>query len=225
MTLRRGLTVAITVIAAASIGAAPAAATPTPSDTQPPFASGSGSVGRAEGFINGRSFAIQPLAECRVGFQRSGQTFGVQVGNIFGFGRGESRCEGGFGRQSVEVRGTNFRLGSWDQWGGRARVQLQDFSLSCESDRRGSRTSFRLSGLFLDRWVQIPRQVPPNYTVWLRNQRGVPVAKVVLNEVMRSWPPTGGVSVNLMHIWLLPTAPTVNRGEFVIGSVSCSPRR
>src|SRR4051812_25985578 len=92
MALRRGFAVALTVISAAALGVAPATAAPAAPEAAPPWSQGSGSVGRATGVINGQPISISPLAECRVGQRRSAFTPGAQVGNLVGFGSGQSTC-------------------------------------------------------------------------------------------------------------------------------------
>jgi hypothetical protein len=222
MALRRGFAVALTVISAAALGAAPATAAPAAPETAPPWSQGSGSVGRATGLINGRPISISALAECRVGQRRSATTPGAQVGNLVGFGWGQSTCNSDrWGGTSVQVTGSSFRLGALRQFGGPS-LQLGSFNIGCESGWFGSRTNFRVGGLF---GIRLPAHIPANYTVWIRGNQpnGQPLAKVVLNEVSRPSPPDGSVSVNLMHVWLFPNSPSIHTGDFVVGSVSCSP--
>jgi hypothetical protein len=223
MALRRGFAVALTVISAAALSAVPASATPAAPENVPPAASsGSGSVGRANGLINGRPISISPLAECRVGQNRSAFTPGARVGNLVGFGWGQSTCNNDrWGGSSVQVSGSSFELGALRQFGAWP-LRLSSFSLGCEAGWFGSRTNFRVSGLS---GVRLPFRIPANHTVWVRGNgpNSQPLAKVVLNEVSR--PGDGSVNVNLMHVTLFPNSMSIHSGDFVVGSVSCSPRR
>lgn len=221
MALRRGIAVALSLVSLTALSAVPAAADPPP--PPPGFgATGTGSVGWSNGVVDGRSLTIGRLAQCAVGQTRSGFTPGAWAGNFVGFGWGRSSCDRDrWGGASVQVAGSAFRLDGLRRFGGPA-IRVSNFSLGCHAGWFGSQTNFSMSGMF---GVRVPARVPANYTVFIpgRQAGDPPLAKVMINEVVRPTPPDGSVTVNLLHVWLFPNNPSIHTGEFVLGSVSCSP--
>ncbi|HEU5469463.1 MAG TPA: choice-of-anchor P family protein [Actinophytocola sp.] len=221
MAFRRGFAVALALVSTTAVfGAAPASAAQPPPPPPPPASGGTGSIGEAQGVIDGQPVTIAELAACDTSGTRFASTPGAQSGDIVRYGWGRSTCSRDWwGTTSVQVNGTLFRLDALRRWGGPT-IHVSGFSVACQAGWWGTWSNFQVSGVF---GVRIPARVPPNYTVWVRGSGmpgSTPIAKVVVNEVDRSVP--GTLKINLLHITLFPSGPSIHSGDFVVGSVSCS---
>lgn len=219
-----GLVATLTLVSVAALGPVTATADPAP-PPPPPAAnppSGTGSVGSANAVVNGRQITIAPLGTCDTDGKPVGFTAGARA-NLVEVGWGTSVCrKDAQGNVTVDVSGAAFATNVLRLFGGPP-IRIGHYSVSCSANRSGTRATMQVDSL-LGAWL--PTHIPPNYTLVIRvpGPPGArPLARIVLNEQTYSPGPNRSLTVNAVRVQLFPPGSTAAPGEFVAGTVRCSP--
>ncbi|HEU5475656.1 MAG TPA: choice-of-anchor P family protein [Actinophytocola sp.] len=210
--------VAVAVAGPLTATADPPAPPPPPAANQP---SGSGYVASVNATIQGRPINVARLGNCDtdaapVGFTRGVQTFLVNIGWGTSVCRTDER-----GNVDVEVTGAVYFINVLRPFGGPP-LRIGRYTVTCSASPSGTASTMRVSNI-LGAWL--PNPVPPNYTMVIpgRLPTDAPLARIVLNEQVRAPAPDRSLTVNAVHVQLSPSALPNSGGDFVAGSVHCSP--
>jgi FtsP/CotA-like multicopper oxidase with cupredoxin domain len=183
---------------------------------------GHGSVGWTNALVQGHPISIESIATCSVGGVSSASTDGAAATGFVTYGKGKSTCDiDTTGATKVTVTGNKFRFDGLKTYGGPV-IKVKSFSVSCNTVENGSQASITITGLS---GFTVPNPIPANHTVTIPSAQpgSQPIARVVLNEMIVPDPPDGSMTLNLMHVTLFPEGVSIDSGEVVLGSVSCSP--
>lgn len=185
-----------------------------------PGASASGALGEVDVTVDGQTVRQQPIAPCEVDGEEQNDSGRVTVGDVATYWGGETTC-GRVGDEEAEalVEGRYFVTDLLRDWGG-PRIKVSAFDLTCHTTENGSAGSVELRGIS---GIEVPEEIPPNYTVIVEGDDDEPVAEVVLNEFTAPSPPDGSMQMNAMRIELLGSADVEASGDIVLGSVACDP--
>ncbi|HET9140920.1 choice-of-anchor P family protein [Actinophytocola sp.] len=222
---RRGLAVALSLVSIAVLGPVTAAADPPPPPPPPPpptanAPTATGTVGYANAMVAGNTISIARLAACDTEGAQTGFTRGA-TRNQVSIGWGWSQCGmDDEGNATVSVVGSLYVLPVVQPLGGPA-IWIGRYAVYCEASQSHTWSTMRVSGV-VGAWL--PVRIPPNYTMIIPGRLPTDpiVARIVLNEQIRTEPPDRSITVNVMRVQLFPSGASANRGEFVAGSVHCS---
>jgi len=178
-------------------------------------AMGTGTAGSVDMVLDEEPVTVEAVAPCQTGGVPSGDSGGVAVSGVVQYGESTSTCtlDPASGVASVEVSGEKFRLEEIES-AGVPRLKITRFAARCQTTGTGSNASFQVTGLS---GVDVPEQIPPNYTVTF------PGATLVINETIIPEPADGSLSMNVLHLRLNPTAADPSGGDVVVGAVHCDP--
>lgn len=176
---------------------------------------GTGTAGSVDLVVDEEAVAVEPVAPCQTGGVPSGDSGGVGVSGVVQYGESTSSCtiDPVTGFATVQVDGERFRLEEIDS-AGVPRLRITSFTVRCQTTETGSNASFQVTGLS---GVDVPEQIPPNYTVTY------PGATLVINETVIPDPPDGSLSMNVLHLHVNPSAADPDGGDVTVGSVHCDP--
>ena len=181
---------------------------------------GVASIGSATISMAGSANQLTAVAQCNVDGQATNSTAGPSIAGVVSFGAGTTKCVKNVTRNTTmsTAVGTRFQLDALDQAGG-PRIRLANYQVTCNATTRGTTASWQFSGL--TGVGALPRNIPSNYTMWIRGSAGQIVARAIFNEVPLSHPNDGSITLNLLHIKLMPASGL--SGDVIVGATACSP--
>jgi hypothetical protein len=181
---------------------------------------GIASIGSATISMAGSANQLTAVAQCNVDDRATNSTAGPSIAGVVSFGAGTTRCLKNLAHNTTTSTaiGTRFQLDALDQAGG-PRIRIANYQVTCSATTEGTSASWQFSGL--TGLGVLPRHIPSNYSVSIRGDTGQVVAKVIFNEVTLSHPNDGSITLNLLHIKLLPTSGL--SGDVIVGATACSP--
>jgi|SRR5437763_9853548 len=214
------------------------AAVPVPAQAEG-MAIGAGSAGSVDITQAGRPTSTGPIAPCETGAIPASRSGPVRVGSNIRYGPSETACtRNADGAASVSVSGQRFETTILAAFGGPT-IKIRTYEAGCRTTANGSSGYLELSGVS---GFDVPSQIPANYTVTIpsvsaarsasveggggaadgASPSALPMAEVVLNEVIVPSPPDGSLVTHAVHIRLFPHGGP-DGGDIVVGSAACAP--
>ena len=201
---------AVAVIAAMTLTAVPAEATPL----------GQTSLGSVDVTRGGHAVTVPPIAPCDVTADQQNTSKGTHAYGVATFGAGSTTCTKDAAARTARMQaaGDSFDLTALMPYGG-PEIKLANYSASCAATTTSTTANFQFSGL---QGVTAPKPIPANYTTTV-GPADNPQARVTFNEVIQAEPNDGSVTINMLRIQLFPNGDGPMGGEIIVGHAACSP--
>jgi hypothetical protein len=201
---------AVAVVAAMTLTAVPAEATPL----------GQTSLGEVDVTRAGHTVTVPPIAPCDVTADQQNSSNGTHASGVATFGAGNTTCTKDAGAKTAKMQATgdSFDLTALTPYGG-PEIKVANYTASCSATANATTASFQFSGL---QGVSAPKPIPANYTTTV-GPADDPQARVTFNEVIQADPNDGSVTINMLHIQLYPNGDGPMSGDIYVGHAACSP--